>query len=1106
MPKLKSNQIKTSSQVLLQEFMGISEKEPKSDFDAFCEAHPEEASELRLLYALKADSEKGFKFFGGHFGEHEPAETDDQIRVGDSIGDFRLIRHIASGGQGEVWEAEQSSMQRRVALKLVLPGAINEKTLSLFSREARAGGRLSHPGIITIYGFGENNDRHWIAQELIEGSWTLRDFIDERRQQAELSPNYHSACAKFLIALSDALQAAHDAGIIHRDVKPQNILVTQDNRPKLTDFGLARITDEVAMSVTGDFCGTWLYMSPEQVTAKRIDIDHRTDIFSLGVVMYEMLSFIRPFDGDTTHQIAETIIYVDPPALNDIRSRIPKELSIICAKALEKRKAARFSSMAEFNADLSRWLNHEPIHAKPPTPLERSAKWCKRNPTKSVAISLVLAALVFISILLAANLKSKKALKESLNDLNEERIALAATNDDLNLQRQLSERKTRELDESNRELKRQTALALAQERIADSRSDKILTLSSTAIIEALRRESESLWPAHPEMLEAYRVWLEHVSHLKAGKLLGVEDGPRPNPDATERLRKHSLLEQKSIQETNVTVLERLKQSADYPALVRLRAESDWYRKMLGLTPWSDTDEVSPELPSEYSNMNGAELNSAAWAFVDPSAPAFGQESIALLIAHTAVELAQDELHIWALDTLAWANYRTGLFTEALEICEIIELRDAGPGFAKSIADLRIAMQSWEGDSILDRNLELELLKRNTISLEVAIGVRRFSSPADRQGFDQSLALIEGIEALCDPEVGLASDCMQEEFGWGISKRLKFAESIERNSISGPRAKQRWQEAQSSFANSPHYSATILIPQMGLIPIGADPNSGLLEFSHLQTGEIAERDQDGTLHLAESMGLVFVLIPAGEFFMGAQNSDRDAPNFDPYVRPGEGPVHEVSLPAYFISKYEMTQAQWIRIAGYNRSYYRPPSEFAPSLLHPVEQVSWSECSIIMNRLGLSLPTEQQWERAARGNTTTTWWTGQSRDSLWGMINIADRSALEAGADYQDAQYWPEFNDGAVIHSEVGSFPPNPFGLHEVGGNILEWCADSYGQNSYDDMNWPSVSTEAIDRPTKVLRGGDYYQEVSFTRSASRSSTGPESEHHFIGLRPARALTH
>src|SRR5262245_63580236 len=207
------------------------------------------------------------------------------LASGKVVGEFRLVALVGQGGMGQVWEADQTSLGRRVAMKFVRPERVTAHQLELFAREARAGGRLSHTGIVAIHGHGESDGLAWIAMELVSGAWTLKDFLDEVGKLPEVPEGYDRHVARLVAEIAEAMQAAHEAGVIHRDLKPQNVLITSDDQPKVTDFGLARITDETALSVTGDFAGTYLYMSPEQAMAKRMGLDHRTDVFSLGVVL-----------------------------------------------------------------------------------------------------------------------------------------------------------------------------------------------------------------------------------------------------------------------------------------------------------------------------------------------------------------------------------------------------------------------------------------------------------------------------------------------------------------------------------------------------------------------------------------------------------------------------------------------------------------------------------------------------------------------------------------------------------------------------------------------------------------------------------------------------
>lgn len=311
-----------------------------------------------------------------------PGDLKSGLRLveGARIGDFQLVRLAGRGGMGEVWEAEQLSLQRRVALKLLFADRANELGIEFFAREARAGGRLSHPGIVSVYGAGEDEGIHWIAMELIEGSFDLKASIEDlRSREEELGPDFHLNAAELVAGVADSLEVAHRAGIVHRDIKPGNILVTRQDEPVVTDFGLAKMLDEHSISRAGDIVGSHHYMSPELVAGKRAGIDHRSDIFSLGVVLYELLTLARPFQGDTSQQVTRKILVASPASPTEVRSRIPRDLSVICMKALEKDPARRYPSMAELAGDLRRFLAGEPILARPAGPLERLIGWAHRN-------------------------------------------------------------------------------------------------------------------------------------------------------------------------------------------------------------------------------------------------------------------------------------------------------------------------------------------------------------------------------------------------------------------------------------------------------------------------------------------------------------------------------------------------------------------------------------------------------------------------------------------------------------------------------------------------------------------------------------------------------
>jgi tetratricopeptide (TPR) repeat protein len=314
------------------------------------------------------------------------------------LGDYKIIRLIGKGGMATVYEAEQISLKRRVALK-VLPGhlSLHDEAVKRFRREAEAGGRQSHPGIVAIFGVGEHEGYHYIAEELVEGETSLADLLDEYRHEKALPLGYYQQGAQLIMEVAGALQHAHEAGVIHRDVKPSNVLITREGKPKVSDFGLAKVEDALALSRTGEFIGTPFYMSPEQAMSRRIGIDHRTDIYSLGVSLYELLTLKRPFDGKTSQEVLKKIIFFEPKNPSKLNARVPRDLSTICLKAMEKNPLQRYQTMAELKEDLNRYLHGEVILAKPAGLGVRIGKWIKRRPAAATAAGvLIVAALAIV--------------------------------------------------------------------------------------------------------------------------------------------------------------------------------------------------------------------------------------------------------------------------------------------------------------------------------------------------------------------------------------------------------------------------------------------------------------------------------------------------------------------------------------------------------------------------------------------------------------------------------------------------------------------------------------------------------------------------------------
>ena len=345
----------------------------------------------------------------------------------------------------------------------------------------------------------------------------------------------------------------------------------------------------------------------------------------------------------------------------------------------------------------------------------------------------------------------------------------------------------------------------------------------------------------------------------------------------------------------------------------------------------------------------------------------------------------------------------------------------------------------------------------------------------------------------------------------IEQRLEYTQSTQRISIFDHA--EEWDLALTSIADPdqcPLYDGLELEPQLGLVPIGQDRESGLWEFWHLQTGEKPGRTPRGELIYSEDSGLVFVLIPGGHFLMGAQADDPTRPQYDPGASHDEvnrdGELVPMELSPFFLSKYEMTQGQWLRITGQSPSYYgknlKRPDLRVHSLLCPVESVTWDTATEVLHkRLRMDLPTEAQWEYACRAGTESVWWTGDEPESLEGAANLADLSAARAGADWEACAN-TTLDDGYYATAPVNLFRANGFGLHNMTGNAWEWVQDSYGHYSEPAREGDGLRVTAT--KTKVLRGGSFNEAPRRSRSAHRGRLERSHRRTSIGVRPARAI--
>jgi serine/threonine protein kinase/Flp pilus assembly protein TadD len=538
---------------VLEEYLAQLERGVPPHPDELLARHPDLAEPLQAYLASLELLHQAAVSLHGAAPPREGPDACPAVELG-RLGDFRIVAEVGRGGMGVVYEAVQVSLGRRVALK-VLPfaAALDAKQLQRFKNEAQAVALLQHPNIVPVYAVGCERGVPYYAMQLIDGQ-TLAALIRELRPDgpaceasapAELTQPYapgaapgpapastvatprpgpaaptdrpardaafFRTAARLAIQTAQALEHAHQLGMIHRDIKPGNLLVDVRGHLWVTDFGLAHCQSQAGLTLTGDLVGTLRYMSPEQALAKRGAVDHRSDIYSLGATWYELLTAEPAFSGQDRQELLRQIAFEEPQPPRRRDRAIPAELETIVLKAMEKNPAERYATAQELADDLERFLKDEPIRARRPTPLQRARKWARRH--RPVVWSAAVAFLV-VALVIGASL--------------------------VRLQWEEAKRWRKETERQEKEVER-----LRQEA---RRRDRIGRAVNRALQEAAKWRGEAL-----RAKDKLDLWAKALSAAKRAE--GLVAGSQGHADLRDRVRK--LLAELRVEEKDRRMLARL---------------------------------------------------------------------------------------------------------------------------------------------------------------------------------------------------------------------------------------------------------------------------------------------------------------------------------------------------------------------------------------------------------------------------------------------------------------------------------------------------------------------------------------------------------------------
>lgn len=950
------------------------------------------------------------------------------------FGGYELLHEIAKGGMGVVYKARHRKLNRIVALKMIRSSELaGEEQVRRFHSEAEAAAQLDHPGIVPVFEVGEANGQHFFSMAFVQGKSLHAKVTD-------VGPLAAKEAASLMRAVANAVEFAHDKGIVHRDIKPQNILLDEHGEPRVADFGLAKhVHGGSDLTAAGQVMGTPSYMAPEQASGKIEEVDASSDVYSVGATLYFLLTSRPPFQAASTMDTLRQVVDAEPAPPRQLNPDVPRDLETICLKCLRKESAKRYSSAADFADDLSRWLEKRPIVARPVTRAEKAWLWCRRRP----AVASLLVAMVSLAVVGAIIVKRREHQQESVDLV--QRLVTAETDD-------------------------------APDIVDDM---ELYWTAVTPLLEQAGMEAEKSGDDKALLHVRLALVRQDVSHANylLGRLLnaGVEEVPA----IIKSLLAHSnkLKDQLWQHVKSGSHTERLRAAAALSAYAPANEQWEQIREDVVTAVVSAPASESDDWIESLRPVGSVLVHPLKQRFEDRSEQRTNQRPI--VAAALSVYLHDKPKILTPLILLAnqagefqpllaaLSNHRQSVIPKLQSLVSQSPPKDAEPdardAFWKKQANAAVCLlELGKVDSVWPlfsqtpdpslRSFIIDRLARLGATPEIiSARIKEESDPASRYAlilalgqFDpqnlssaQSLSFANQLAALYrdDPDPGVHSAAGWTLRNWQLEE---LADKIDHAKRNVDRQEQQW------FANSKGQTFAVI--------------SGPVEFMTNYT-----EPQKATISHSFALATHEVTVVDFQRF----RSDHT---------PLESITRESSCPVTLVNWYDaIAYCNWL-----NEEEGIPHDEWC---YQPNMDNEYAEGAKVapdfLSRRGYRLPTDKEWEYVCRAGTTSAFGFGEPVE------------LLRKYAWYQDnaeSRLWP-----------AGTKLPNRCGAYDMHGNVWEWIHGSWGSSEAEETEL--VTKESDDR---TMRGGSFDWLPELLKSRSRLNHPRYHTEVGQGFRVARSM--